>query len=533
MRMYVILALAIAMAALTQAATAQTELDGALSLTNLRVTPMPVTAGSTLNISFQLFNSYQGTLNDVNVQLESSSPLLNVSPSHNYVISAIGTGVYGGVSYNTFVYTVKVPSFVAAGAYTIDVVANYEGSYASLPQAGESTMPITLYVYGAPSVAVNANSGGEITPGSAFSLDLSAVNAGTDTADNVTLSLLNSSSFGVIGATTFHMGNIDASASAGATAQLQAARTITPGVHELPMEISYTSPVGLMYNRSIDVPLSVQINQPVLAVSVASAVPQQLTVGSNQTLSVLVQNVGDGPAENVSVQFVPGQNIGMAGSVTRFFLGEIPAGGSVTRQVFVTAGSNVTAHNATLLARVNYSYANYANTTSVVRSLPIGLAAGALFNVTAVSDSLQPGSTYQPVTFSLHNYGNEVAQGVSVSAQTNYPITFIDPYTFVGNIAPGQTVNVTFYASVNQLGNPGSYQVTLYEQWKQPNGAPNQQYSGSSDYLAVVQPAGSAQAGGGQEYSYYVAILVIIVLALVYVRLKRRGGAVSSKQRKG
>ncbi|MEM3827508.1 MAG: hypothetical protein QXR58_02825, partial [Candidatus Micrarchaeaceae archaeon] len=96
-----------------------TQADGALSITNLQITPQPVVAGSNITVEFQLFNSYSNQLQNVNIYLESQSPLINVSPSQSFLVSAMGTGLYGGSGYDIFSYKFHIPSSLPAGEYTI------------------------------------------------------------------------------------------------------------------------------------------------------------------------------------------------------------------------------------------------------------------------------------------------------------------------------------------------------------------------------------------------------------------------------
>ena len=83
--------------------------DGALSIINLQVLPQPVMAGSNITITFQLYNAYSSALQNVNLQMTASNPIITVSPSSTYLTSAIGSGIYDGYT-NQQVYDIHVPS---------------------------------------------------------------------------------------------------------------------------------------------------------------------------------------------------------------------------------------------------------------------------------------------------------------------------------------------------------------------------------------------------------------------------------------
>ena len=66
-----------ASAAYAQSVTAAA--NGALSIVSLRISPQPVVAGDNVTVVFQLYNSYNNALTNVNLQLEASNPVINVS----------------------------------------------------------------------------------------------------------------------------------------------------------------------------------------------------------------------------------------------------------------------------------------------------------------------------------------------------------------------------------------------------------------------------------------------------------------------
>jgi hypothetical protein len=96
-----------------------------------------------------------------------------------------------------------------------------------------------------------------------------------------------------------------------------------------------------------------------------------------------------------------------------------------------------------------------------------------------------------PVQLRVTNNGTSAAEQLQLSLQTTYPITPVASTAYVSDLQPGSSTNVTFLVSVDTAGVPGNYPVTLYEQWKQPNGATNQQFSGSSNYFVTVASGGA------------------------------------------
>ncbi len=515
------LVFAIASVLLIGTAGAQSPND-ALSIANLQISPQPVVAGEAMTITFQLYNSYGNPLQNVDLSLQGSYPLLNFSPAGTNLITSIGTGTYGGTTY--FQYHIKVPKNVQAGTYTMDVVATYQSTVGTSSVTGTSTMPISVYISGIPNMGLNANPTTAIVPGENFEASINILNTGTGQANNATLKVQNSRNFSVVGTGDFYLGTIQPDGSVTQSITLYTNSSFLPENNMIPAVLAYSLANGSVVTQNVSMPVSIIINKPNIVASIAGAFPQELYSGSNQTLAVLLQNVGTGTAKNVTLSFPSNPNITVSSSAAGVFLGTIAAGQQLTQNVFIIAnrGDNGTYYK--LPIEVSYTNADYENLTNKTVYLGIHLQNSAQFNITGVSDSVKSGQTYVPVNVTIKNIGNEPAQHITFSLQTIYPISPVNTNAYVNLLNPGQSTTVTFYVNVDSQGNPGQYPLTLYEQWTQPNGATNQQYSGSNDYAMQVYSGGSLLEGDALY-----AIIAIIVVAAVFIYRKR----IAAKGKKG
>lgn len=522
------------LAAVPFSQTVSTQANGALSIANLMVTPQPVVAGSNVTIAFQLYNSYSNPVQNVNLYLQSTSQLINVSPSQTFLINSVGSGIYGGSGYDIFTYKFYLPASLPAGEYTIDAIASYEAqassSYPILP--AESVMPIYIYVYGLPDVQVSASAQSYITPGNAFSLALDAVNSGTDKASNVSITLLNSTGFSATGTYSFNLGSISAGAASSASLQLIPEENISTAPHALYFLVNYTSQTGKRYSNTEEVPISVAVSSPQLVASVTGASPAQLYAGANQTLNIEIQNTGSGEAKNVSVQFLSSAGINVGSSASSFMLGNIGPDAAVSKAIFISASRNATLHSYSLPVVMAYQNADASNSYSETEYLPINMQPSAIFNVTAETGNLLPGATDVPLTFRIKNVGNEVAQSAMLSLQAIYPISTVIPNAYISSLAPGESANVTFYVSVDMKGIPGDYPVTVYEQWQQPNGAAEQQYSFSNNYYAKIVGSSNPDSGYIEAAVVIVVIAIVVFFARSRISRIRKGGGGSAKHGK-
>ncbi|MGC8669546.1 MAG: COG1361 S-layer family protein [Candidatus Micrarchaeia archaeon] len=501
--------------------------DGALSLVNVGIYPQPVVSGSNINITFQLYNSYSGNLKNVNLQLVSQNQLINVSPAYTYLINVIGTGLYGGIGYNRFVYTFHIPSTLPSGEYTIDVLATYETTQtegtSSIDVPAQSEMPISFYVYGPANIDLSA-SPVEITPGQNFNLNVVATNGGSGPAQNISIAVNSTGFFRVIGPSKFNIGNLPASGENQFAVMLLPSQNISGGTYKINMTVSYTNQFGAIITRNESILLNVAIEKPNVVAVVSSAYPQMLYAGGNQTLQFEIENTGEGLAKNVTVSFYNTSDLSL-GSISSFFISQLPPGASVPEQLYVSANRNLNGSIYYLPIKISYESSNYKNATAILKYIPLQLQNIADFNITSEEGILNPGASYAPLTFHIKNIGNEDAQQVSFSLQTVYPITPITPNVYINNIAPGQEVNATFYVSIDTQAKSGAYPVAIYEQWRQSNGGLTQEFSASENYFASVS------SNAGSEYNSLAnsIIVIIVIAAMVFYGYKR---AISKKKAK-
>ncbi len=499
----------IAIAIIAMAVGANAQVNNVLSITNLGVLPKTAIAGSNITVTFQLFNGYYQELTNVNVWLTSSSPILNVSPSHTYLINAIGSGLYGGIGYNTFEYTFHLPGSLTTGLYTINVVANYEVTVnGTLHVPGESIMPISIYVYGRPKLGINAVLQGSMVPGQALPAELQISNIGTGNARNITLSVNGNDGIDVIGQTTFNVSALPAGQEQAVSAILYLDSNISAGVHSVTVNASYVSDTG-NYQQSITIPIKVVIEKPDVVASIASAEPQMLTYGYNQTLGIAVQNIGSGAAKNISIGIEGSNTIEVMGSASNFVISALPAGQEAVENVLISA---INASNyGYVYANITYYSANYANKTTYRQAIPVKMQNAGKIKIINATSAIYPGIGYGPITFEIKNTGNEAIKQCVLSLQAIYPVSPVDGSAYLNELLPNQTANVTFYVSVDPNGKAGAYPVTLYEQWKQGNLPDSQMLSSSNNYGINVEN----EASNNAYILYAAAIIIIVAIAAV------------------
>jgi hypothetical protein len=264
-------------------------------------------------------------------------------------------------------------------------------------------------------------------------------------------------------------------------------------------------------------------NKPEIKVVASSPQAGALYTGYNQTVDLAIENIGYGTARNVTVTINAGQGLNVLSPVRSFFISNLTRGSSVTEPLVVSAKNLSYTY---LVANSTYYSARFQQQYSGSENVQLSVAPSAQFIISSKNYGVNVGGTDVPVHIIVTNNGTSAAEQLQLSLQTTYPITPVASTAYVAALQPGASTNVTFLVSVDTAGVPGNYPVTLYEQWKQPNGANNQQFSGSSNYFVTVTGGGA----GGSTIEIVIAVVVIAIIAVVMVR--RRRAAASTKKEK-
>jgi hypothetical protein len=274
---------------------------------------------------------------------------------------------------------------------------------------------------------------------------------------------------------------------------------------------STSMPVGFYVN-----------NKPAIKVVASSPQPSALYTGHNQTIDLLIENIGYGNAKNVTVTVSTGKGINILSSVNTFFISNLTQGSTISEPLLISA-QNINQTN--MIASITYYSSKLQQRFSSVQTINLSVAPSAQFMIGSTNSGVKVGTTDVPVHFRVTNNGTSDAMELQLSLQTTYPITPVASTAYISNLPPGASENLTFLVNVDTSGVPGNYPVTIFEQWKQPNGATNQQFSGSTNYFVPV--VGGGTGSSEIEIGVVVALVVIVAAVLIY----RRKGKTAKKSK--
>jgi hypothetical protein len=309
---------------------------------------------------------------------------------------------------------------------------------------------------------------------------------------------------------------------------------LNPKYYNYTIEIPNTTPSGtytitftatyMLYTTqetevaSSSMPVSFYVNgNPAITVQASNPQPSTLYTGYNQSLSLAIQNTGYGTARNVSVTVSGSRGLSILSSVRSFFISNLTRGSEQVEPILISANGT---DNVYLIVNTTYYSARLNRRFSNTQRINISVAPSAQFAIDSEGQSPGIGMTDVPVNFRITNTGTSPAEELQLNLETPYPITPIASSAYVNELEPGASTNVTFFVSIDTAGVPGNYPVTLYEQWKQPSGSINQQFTGSDNYFVAVGETSSAVSA---YETYAIAIIVVLIIIVSIYRRRARG----------
>ncbi len=316
------------------------------------------------------------------------------------------------------------------------------------------------------------------------------------------------------------------------TYELHIPSTLPAGDYEIDVIANYQTTEGVSTGISAQSVMPIYIyvyGKPQVSLNVYPT--GNIVPGEDFTAALTAVNSGTDLARNVTVQLLNSTYFKPDGADV-FSFGILGSGSSASSTATIFTDQNVTGGLNYVDARVSYTTNEGAYVSNIVQ-VPLNVLQNtAKFIVTNVSGKVQAGATYAPVTFTVQNTGNEEATDVEFSLQTIYPVTPVNPDVFLASIGPGQSANLTFYVQGNSNGNTGEYPVTLYAQWNQPNGATNQQFSGSANYYVAVEGKVGLFTAANDDYFIIAAVVIVALIAMRVAIAKARKKAINSRAKK-
>ncbi len=223
-------------------------------------------------------------------------------------------------------------------------------------------------------------------------------------------------------------------------------------------------------------PTSTPFQRPLLFITSSSTNPSSVAPDESVVVSVRIRNIGDTSADNIRINFASGVFVPTGTSATQAIVRLGPDAETAVDQSLVLSGEaseGVYQQQVTL----EYEDANgvgYSSIDVVGISITVpepGLPRIVIRDAQTSPDPIVPGQPFT-LTFSLHNAGDEIAEGVMVSVGEGGPAVPIASGSTqaVGDLYDEETIPLLQRLIVSESTSKGSYNQVISIQYQDDQG---------------------------------------------------------------
>ena len=487
--------------------------------------PILVAPGETnIPLTLVLVNSGNVLASNVSVVLKSKYPIKFDQTKATVGYLPIGTPV------EVPVYASVYPN-ATEGVYEIPITVKY---FDNATQVVNLTVAINGYinfsitsVWGSPSSPITVSAGETQVP-----LTFIIRNLGDVNALNFSLCIPNKYPL-IVSQRQIYVGIIPAGGINYATTTVSVYPNATAGVYYIPVVIKYFSNVVEKEYVPIEIyPVNLTLN-------VITIPPQVFPGYFDVRVEAIIVNYGSGIAENVSVMMTAGKGIDII-SPNEVDLGAIPVGHVINTTFLINVPNSTPSGYYYLNFTVKYDGGKYVK----VYRLKVYPKAN-LEIVDVYYPQINPGATKVPITITIKNVGNVTAENVKAvlgSSDVIYPhVSSSNPLMaltaseeYIGDLKPGQEVNITYIVDVSGGAGTGNYTLTLTLVWNQTGAL--FPFVQNDKFTVQVSPSvfqnllteGITFQVGTSKYTIgwlyiIIALIIIVLIIVVAVRVASRG----------
>jgi len=451
--------------------------------------------------------------NQGNVMLSNVSLLLTSAYPIKFMQSYLNVGYLPpGQPVEITTYASVYPN-ATSGIYQLPALIQYFSgqeiqTFITVPVVGYESFSVSS-LWGSPSSPITAAPGQTNLPLTFVVRNVGDVNAFNVSlyfpGDEYPLALTQSSlQLGIIPAGQLNEGTITASVYPNAT----------PGTYYVPVIVHYSD-----VNLTTYVP--VVIYPPKISLSIFTVPPQVFPGFYDVKVEAVMTNYGEATAQNAYVTLSSPFPLVSQGNLT---VGDIPPGTPINVTFLINVPDGTAPGNYKLTFSVNYDGGSYLKSYTLTVYPKANLTI-----VQVIYPSFQPGDTKVPITIVLKNVGNVTAKNVRAILGTSdviYPhVSSSNPLqaltasqTSLGDISPGQEVNLTYVVDVSGGASTGYYPLTLTLVWNQ-TGSFVPFVQNDHFQVQVTPPLTSVIA---QNPLFYVGILIVVVIIVILLLVLRR-----------
>lgn len=473
--------------------------------------PLVVSGGETnLPLTIVLINTGNVIVSNATVILRSEYPVKFQSSSISVGYLPIGQPV------EVTTYASIYPN-VSEGVYVVPIIVEY---FNGVKQTVNMTIPVNGYtnfsvstVWGSLSSPITVSAGETQVP-----LTFIVRNLGDVNALNVSLSF-NSEYPISFTQKSGYIGIVPAGGYNYVTVNVNVYPNATPGIYYIPVTLHYFQTKETTYAEIVIYSPNITLN--------AFTIPPQLFPGYYDVeVKAIIINYGSSLANNVTVSLSSPFPIV---SQNQFTLGALPQGAPSNISFLINIPNTTSPGYYYINFTVKYDGGKY------TKPIKIEVYPKANLQIVGVYYStLNSGASNVPITITIKNVGNATAKNVKAILGSNnviYPyVSSSNPLmaltaseVFLGDIPPGQEVNITYDIEVSSGASSGNYTLPITLIWNQTGGlfpfVQNDKFSiqvSPSPFSSLVTQGITVEINGkGYTISWLAVIVFVIIIVLI------------------
>lgn len=393
------------------------------------------------------------------------------------------------------------------GIYNIPVVVHYFSNatqvvYVPISINGYTNFSISA-IWGTSTSPITASPGSTQLP-----LTFLIKNLGDVTVTNVSISLINPYPI-YTSQKNIYIGIIPAGGENIGTIIANVYPNATPGVYYIPVIVHY-------FSTSISEYVPVVISSPKLAVNMITLPPQIFPGYYDVRVEAIITNYGNGIAEDANISIVSPFPIISSRNIS---LGAIPIGVPINVTFLMNVPNETIPGTYQLKFVITYDGGKLVKTQNVTIYPKANIVIEKVIYPTLTS-----GASQVPITFVLKNVGNATAKNIVVYlgssdvikpyVSTSNPLSALTAQeAMVGELKPGQEVNVTYVVEISSGVQPGTYPLTLVFVWNQTGSFVP--FAQTQTTNVTISPSAFAKFTTQITANPIVLLLVIIIVVLI------------------
>jgi hypothetical protein len=347
-------------------------------------------------------------------------------------------------------------------------------------------MGIDTFQGGTPQLSASISGANEFAPGQDATITVLVLNSGVNTdkfvmtgtidrPDNPTTAkmvMVGLSAPGgdpiIIETATQNIGDIASQAVVPVTISAKITQDATEGEYELPLSIRYTylassdQPAAdilqSQYQQvNLSIPLTIKI-KPQVTITVLSAVPENLSVGTSGYLDLTLVNNGTDNGTQATVDLLRNGDSPIIPVDSSIYLGDFPLNQPVTCRYKIAVSSDAQAQTYPVDVAVSYDNSYGDTLTSASQTVGVPVFGKVVFTLVSGPASVTPGSD-TTITVRYRNDGAVTAYGAQSRLLAEDPFTSADNTAWLGDLGPGDTATARYQITTDPGAAPGNYSI--------------------------------------------------------------------------